>query len=87
MHYYAHSEENEPPEAWQPLEEHLKNVGAMAAEFAEFFNAAAWGKTAGEFHDLGKGLTQWQAYLRHANGISDEFSKNYEGHVNHAIHG
>lgn len=87
MHYYAHSIENEPPEAWQPLEEHLKNVGIMTAAFAGFFNAAAWGKTAGEFHDLGKGSTQWQAYLRRANGIFDEFSKNYEGHVNHAIHG
>jgi len=35
--YYAHSKENQPPEHWQPLEEHLKNVADLAAEFAAPF--------------------------------------------------
>ena len=35
--YFAHSLPNEPPEKWQPLEEHLKNVAKKAAEFSEPF--------------------------------------------------
>ncbi len=37
--YYAHSREGRPPEEWQPLEEHLKNVAELARKFAEEFNA------------------------------------------------
>jgi hypothetical protein len=29
MKYYAHSLEGQPPEKWQLLEEHLKNVAEM----------------------------------------------------------
>lgn len=28
--FYAHSKDGEPPEKWQPLEEHLKNVAELA---------------------------------------------------------
>lgn len=35
--YYAHSLEGQPPEKWQPLEEHLENVAEMTAEFARYF--------------------------------------------------
>lgn len=28
--FYAHSKEGEPPEKWQRLDEHLKNVPEMA---------------------------------------------------------
>ena len=85
--YYAHSIENEPPDKWQVLEDHLNNVRDLAGQFAALFNADAWGKIAGENHDIGKGLNEWQAWLRRVNGIEDEFSKNYIGHVNHAIYG
>jgi len=37
--FSAHSEEGEPPEHWQRLEDHLKNVEEMAREFAEAFGA------------------------------------------------
>lgn len=84
MKYYAHSLEGEPPEKWQPLEEHLKNVAEMAAEFANFFGAKTWGALAGHNHDLGKGTPPWQAYLRKANGIIDQFAEYYKGHPNHA---
>ena len=53
--------ENEPPENWQPLEQHLKNVADLAGQFAVFFKSHVWGKIAGENHDLGKGLNEWQA--------------------------
>jgi CRISPR-associated endonuclease/helicase Cas3 len=71
---YAHSREDRPLEDWQPLEEHLKNTAALCRQFAEQFNAGALGELAGRFHDLGKGSRKFQAYLRHANNIEDEFA-------------
>lgn len=87
MDYYAHSKENEPPEKWQLLDDHLRNVGRLAAQFACFFKASPWGKIAGDYHDTGKGTKEWQAYLRKSNGIEDCFSKFYTGHVNHSFSG
>jgi hypothetical protein len=37
--YYAHSLLNEPPEKWQPLKKHLRNVAEMAKGFAGEFGA------------------------------------------------
>jgi hypothetical protein len=37
--YYAHSRKGKPPEEWQRLEEHLKNVAQMARQFAEEYDA------------------------------------------------
>ncbi len=85
--YYAHSLEGEPPERWQPLEEHLQNVAKLAAEFAEVFGGGKWCLAAGENHDLGKGTKSWQAYLRRANDIIDEFADYYAGHPTHASAG
>jgi CRISPR-associated endonuclease/helicase Cas3 len=48
--YYAHSLLNEPPEKWQPLEDHLKNVARMAQGFAEEFGAGEWAHLAGLWH-------------------------------------
>ncbi|MBW2738567.1 MAG: CRISPR-associated helicase Cas3' [Deltaproteobacteria bacterium] len=85
--YYAHSIEGEPPSDWQPLEEHLKNVAQLASEFANYFDAQVWGSILGKNHDLGKGTWPWQAYLRRANDIIDEFLPFYEGHPTHAFVG
>lgn len=38
MNFYAHSKENQPPENWQPLDKHLKNVAELAADFAALFS-------------------------------------------------
>lgn len=84
---YAHSKEGLPTTEWHLLDDHLKNVGAMASDFAGLFNAGSWGKIAGEYHDLGKSLAEWQAYLRHVNNINDDYSKHYKGRIPHAIHG
>jgi CRISPR-associated endonuclease Cas3-HD len=65
---YAHSRED------QPLEEHLKNTADLCRQFAAQFNAGALGELTGKFHDLGKGSRKFQAYLRHANNIEDEFA-------------
>ena len=88
MTYYAHSKENHPPEDWQPLQEHLENVKVLAVHFASFFSSETWGQIAGEAHDIGKGLNEWQAWLRRVNNIDDDsFAKFYIGHIQHAIHG
>lgn len=72
--YFAHSREGCPVKDWQPLEEHLENTAVRCRHFAEQFKAGALGELAGRFHDLGKGSLEFQAYLRHANDIEDEFS-------------
>lgn len=87
MKYYAHSLEGQPLEKWHPLDEHLQNVSNFAANFAGYFGAKAWAELAGKTHDLGKGTLPWQAYLRRANNIVDEFTKFYEGHPTHAAVG
>ncbi len=62
--FYAHSLPGRPPEAWQPLEEHLENVARLARSFAEPFGAGDWAHLAGLWHDLGKFSEAFQRYLR-----------------------
>lgn len=58
---------------WQPLAEHLANVGASASSFADQFGAAEWGMLAGLWHDLGKYHPDFQEMLqRSALGLSTE---------------
>lgn len=45
--FYAHTKEGRPPEEWQVLDEHLKNVAKMAQSFADFFGSDDWGYLAG----------------------------------------
>ncbi len=65
--FYAHSLPNEPPDKWQPLEEHLKNVAELAADFARPFGGEKWAYLAGLWHDLGKYSNAFQAKLYEAN--------------------
>jgi len=85
--FYAHSTDNPDKSDWQTLEEHLLGVAKLAEKFAAEFGAGEWGRIAGENHDLGKGTLSWQAYLRYANKIIDEFNSYYFGHPNHAAVG
>lgn len=84
--YYAHSLAGRPPEEWQPLEEHLKNVAKMAQDFAKNFGAGDWAYIAGLWHDLGKFTTDFQNMLRLANGL-DVKEKGKRGSVNHSTAG
>ena len=61
--HYAHTLRNRPPEEWQPLEEHLLNVGNLAGAFAGVFGAEEWGYLVGLWHDLGKFSEAFQSYL------------------------
>lgn len=69
MKFYAHSLEGEPPEKWQPLEDHLRNVAELAAEFAQPFGGEEWACLAGLWHDLGKYSEAFQKKLYDANGV------------------
>jgi CRISPR-associated endonuclease/helicase Cas3 len=86
MKFFAHSNDG-PPDAWQPLEQHLNNVAQLAAQFAEPFGGEEWARLLGQHHDLGKGTLPWQAFLRHANGVVDELGEFYAGHPTHATVG
>lgn len=63
MTTYAHSKEGEPPESWQTLEVHLKNVAGMAQTFASRFSSGNWAYLAGLWHDLGKYSLEFQNRL------------------------
>jgi len=84
--YYAHSLGGEPPEKWQPLEEHLKNVAEMARSFAESFGAGDWGYLAGLWHDLGKYSEAFQQRLGAAEG-TDAHIETKPGRVDHSTAG
>lgn len=84
--FYAHSKKGEPPEKWQQLEDHLKNVAEMAKGFAEEFGAGEWGYLAGLWHDLGKLAPEFQNMLRQANGLDANGAQNH-GRVNHSTAG
>lgn len=69
MNYYAHSLQDQPPEKWQPLEEHLQSVADLAAKFAKPFGGEEWARVAGLWHDLGKYSAAFQKMLYDANGV------------------
>ncbi len=69
--YYAHTLHERPPDEWQPLEEHLKNVAELAGDFASAFRVREWGYLLGLWHDLGKFSKSFQAYLRQRGDYHD----------------
>ncbi|MHC1685973.1 MAG: CRISPR-associated endonuclease Cas3'' [Clostridiaceae bacterium] len=82
---YAHSKDGLPPDGWQPLDDHLKNVAEMAAGFAALFDSGEWAYAAGLLHDVGKADDVFQGYLHRSNGLDDaEYDK---GRVNHSSAG
>ena len=53
--YLAHVRRNDDGSfAVHHLEEHLRAVGDLAADFALNFGASGWGSLAGIWHNLGK---------------------------------
>ena len=61
--HYAHSVEGRPKSEWQRLDDHLKQVGMLADEFAKTFRAERAAALAGRLHDLGKYSRAFQARL------------------------
>ena len=84
--YYAHTKEGHPPEEWQELEEHLKNVAEKARTFAEVFGAGQWTYLAGLWHDVGKYSGDFQQRLC-ASSDDNENSETKSGRVDHSTAG
>lgn len=81
--YYAHSLEGKPPSEWQPLEDHLKAVAEMAAEFPRPFEDEAWARLARLWHDIDKYSKDFQFKLMAENGFEDHI-KTKPGRVIHS---
>lgn len=71
--YIAHARKNEQGE-WQTydLGRHLYDTAAKAKEFAQSFENGDWVEIAALWHDLGKFLSAWQAYIRRQTGYDEE---------------
>lgn len=61
--YFAHSTPSTEYSDWQPLAEHLLQVGQQAGQSATIFGAEALAEVAGRLHDLGKYTTEFQKRL------------------------
>jgi CRISPR-associated endonuclease/helicase Cas3 len=85
MTYYAHTAilpDGSPDldeRNWQPLKDHLRNVGNLGRRFGEPLRIGAEAELAGLLHDLGKYRDEFQSYLR------GERSRSVE--TQHAVYG
>jgi CRISPR-associated endonuclease/helicase Cas3 len=61
--FFAHSSNDGDRSRWQPLVDHLKNVGELAAQRAAIFGGQALARVQGELHDLGKYTEAFQRRL------------------------
>ncbi|WP_353217823.1 CRISPR-associated endonuclease Cas3'' [Sandarakinorhabdus sp.] len=60
---YAHSLPERPVDDWEPLGEHLREVGELAAKFATQFAAGEIARAMGTLHDVGKVSKAYQDYI------------------------
>ncbi|AEG94582.1 CRISPR-associated helicase/endonuclease Cas3 [Ramlibacter tataouinensis] len=61
--FFAHSSPDGDRSRWQPLVEHLRSAGDLAAQRATIFGAEAAARVQGELHDLGKYTDAFQRRL------------------------
>jgi CRISPR-associated endonuclease/helicase Cas3 len=80
----AHSLEGRPESAWEPVDEHLREVAAMAGRFAGAFALPVHGRLAGIWHDLGKYSAEFQDRIRAG---SDASLETLTGRVDHSTFG
>ncbi len=83
--FIAHVKQN-PEGIWikQSLEDHLNSVAKLAGEFTAEFGNKDWGELLGYWHDLGKYLPAWQAYLMRNSGCDP--NAHIEGNNNRPNH-
>lgn len=61
--FYAHSTQDTSKQNWQALDEHLANVGRLAAAKASAFGCEALAEPQGQLHDIGKYTSDFQRRL------------------------
>ena len=83
--HYAHTKGTNQSE-WEPLREHLQHVSDRAEKFAGKFDAAAWGRALGWWHDLGKYSADFQNYLVKSTN-ADVHQSEIIGRVDHSTAG
>ena len=69
------------------LDDHLKGVAWLSAEFAEFFGCRNWGYAAGLVHDIGKFSDAFQEYIRAVVLEKSDNPKYFRGSVDHSSAG
>ncbi len=67
------------------LDEHLRSVAVIAADFAADFESADWASVAGLWHDLGKYSNEFQQYIRSVSGYDAHIEA--PGRVDHSTAG
>ncbi len=89
LHSIAHACQDENGNWRDPhdLVAHLRDVGELAAEFAERFGAD-WARLAGRWHDLGKFRPRFQKYIRLVSGFeADAHIRGESGKAPHSTAG
>jgi len=84
---YAHTVPGKSERHWEPLERHLEQVAALAAEFAAVFGARDWGYILGRCHDLGKYSREFQQYLKASADPDAGATDGVPGRVQHSPYG
>ncbi|WP_254509347.1 CRISPR-associated endonuclease Cas3'' [Anatilimnocola floriformis] len=85
--FFAHTLPCRPPEEWESLHVHLREVAELAERFASNLNASEWGRLAGLWHDLGKFNPAFQAYLQYTNSSDDGHKEELKGRIDHSTFG
>ncbi len=67
------------------LDDHLRGVARIAADFADNFDSGDWANIAGLWHDLGKYSTEFQQYIRSVSGYDAHIEA--PGRVDHSTAG
>lgn len=90
MQYIAHVRRDDKNGCWvtHDLCDHLQEVANRAEKFAQMFDSGDWARLAGLWHDLGKFLPDWQAYIRRETGYDEDgHLEGYNGRPNHSTAG
>lgn len=70
------------------LDDHLRDVAELTAEFASAFDSQDWARLSGLWHDLGKFREKFQQYIKTVSGYDAEAHiENAPGRVDHSTTG
>lgn len=86
--FVAHARETTGGYEVHGVEDHARDVAALAAGFADAFGSGDWARIGGLWHDLGKFHPEFQRYIRRATGYdADAHIEGAPGRVDHSTLG